>query len=222
MTLKYIYKQLIFDSARPFLAVNAFVFKLFRLRSTLLTNNKVRLHLGSGTRYIEGWLNIDANILKGKCDLSLDLRNRLPFPRNTIDAIYSHHVIEHLPDMRKHLTDAYRVLKPNGVYRVAGPNGDSAIQKFCQGDKTWFGDWPVKYESIGGRFSNFILCGNDHLGILTSSLMEEIGHLAGFKNVVIKLPVKETSYPQLFEDILEYERERDYEFPHTLVMEFQK
>ena len=56
-----------------------------------------------------------------------DLNNKLPFHDNSVDAFYSHHMIEHLPDIQFHLREVYRCLKPEGVYRVGGPNGDSAI-----------------------------------------------------------------------------------------------
>jgi hypothetical protein len=55
------------------------------------------------------------------------------------------------------LKDVYRSLKSRGVYRVGGPDGDTAMAKFIQGDKEWFGDFPDKRTSIGGRLENFIL-----------------------------------------------------------------
>ena len=64
----------------------------------------LKVHLGPGQQhYIDGWINIDANMFTGKCDLWADLRNRLPFKDDAIDAFYSHHMIEHLPDIRSHL-----------------------------------------------------------------------------------------------------------------------
>lgn len=113
----------------------------------------VKVHLGPGQRnYMPGWLNIDANIFTSNCDLWVDLKNKLPFNSNMIDAFYSHHVIEHLPDIYGHLKDVYRCLKVGGVYRVGGPNGHSAIMKYIENDKEWFSDFPDKRNSIGGTF----------------------------------------------------------------------
>ena len=44
------------------------------------------MHLGSGDRIKEGWVNIDLN---PAADLTLDLRERLPFADNSFRLIYS-------------------------------------------------------------------------------------------------------------------------------------
>jgi len=182
-----------------------------------------RVHLGPGQgKYIPGWINVDANMFTARCDVWADLRNRLPFHSGTIDALYSHHVVEHLPDIERHLSEAYRCLKPAGVYRVAGPNGDSAIRKFIAGDVGWFGDWPDKRSSIGGRFNNFILCRNEHLAILTESYLRELLEGAGFRDVAACVPSRETRFPDLFGTCLGFEQEDDFTTPRTLVLEAVK
>lgn len=171
---------------------------------------------------MQGWINIDANMFTGKCDIWADLRNPLPFHDQTIDAVYSHHMIEHLPDMAQHFRDIYRCLKPGGGYRVGGPNGDSAIKKFVAGETSWFGDWPDRRASIGGRFENFIFCRNEHLTILTHSFLSELLSNEGFVNIRVCAPVRETHRPELFADCLTTEEETDYESPHTLIVEATK
>ena len=133
------------------------------------------VHLGPGQKnYIDGWVNVDANMFTAKCDIWADLRNPLPFHDATVDAIYSHHLIEHLPNLGFHFREVYRCLKPAGAYRVGGPNGDAAMKKFILNDKLWFGEFPDKRESIGGRVENFIFCRQEHLTILTFSFLEEL------------------------------------------------
>jgi predicted SAM-dependent methyltransferase len=179
-----------------------------------------KVHLGPGqNNYIPGWVNVDANMFTGKCDVWADLRNALPFDDNSIDAIYSHHMVEHLPNMDFHFAEVYRCLRPGGIYRVAGPNGDTAIQKFVEGDKDWFGDWPDKRSSIGGRLNNFILCRNEHLTILTESYLRELMEAAGFRDLVRCVPTRDTSRQDLFSDCLKYEYEKDFSAPRTLVLE---
>lgn len=215
-------KKLFYDLAGPMMKINAAIYRNFRADGAV-RRSPVRLHLGPGQKaYLPGWINIDANMFTGKCEIWLDLRNPLPFPEDSVDAIYSHHMIEHLPDVESHFRDIIRVLKPGGVYRVAGPNGDMAIAKFMENDREWFGDWPDKYESIGGRFANYIFCRNEHLTILTESFLTELAERVGFTKVMRHLPVKETGYTDLFGDCLVYEHERDFDAPHTLVLELQK
>ena len=104
-------------------------------------------------------------------------------------------------------------------YSVAGPNGDSAIKKFIENDKKWFSDFPVKRNSIGGRFENLIFCKQEHLTILTFSFLEEIMTKAGFINLNLCKPVKETNFPKIFNDCLAKEHEPDFQTPRTLVIE---
>ena len=141
---------------------------------------------------------------------------------NSISAAYSHHVVEHLPDLQKHFNEVYRCLKPGGVYRVGVPNANSAIQKFLEDDKSWFGDFPEKRESIGGRFDNFLLCRNEHLAIITNSYLRELLEKAGFKELARAMPVMETRFPELFQECLSREWEPDFECPHTLLFEAVK
>lgn len=85
----------------------------------------VKVHLGPGKeKYLDGWINVDANFFTAKADLLADLRNPLPFPDNSVDIFYSHHVIEHLPDslLPFHFAEMYRCLKPGGAFRVGGPH----------------------------------------------------------------------------------------------------
>jgi SAM-dependent methyltransferase len=185
-----------------------------------------KVHLGPGQRnYIAGWINVDANFLTAKIDLWADIRARFPFRAGTVEAFYSHHVIEHLPDssLPFHFSEMFRSLKPGGVIRIAGPNGDMAIQKFAENDLAWFDDFPDSRRSIGGRFANFILCRGEHLTILTHSYLAELASDAGFHWIRFCRPGAETNFPAIFDDsVLGKECEPTPDFPHTLVMEAQK
>jgi hypothetical protein len=50
------------------------------------------MHFGCGNRIKDGWVNID---LRPEADLTLDVRERLPFPDGTFNIIYSEHFLEH-------------------------------------------------------------------------------------------------------------------------------
>ncbi len=187
----------------------------------------VKAHLGPGQhKYIDGWINVDANCFTAKCDIWADLRNKLPFPDQSVDVFYSCNMIEHLPDslLPFHFAEMYRCLKPGGRIRIAGPSGDSAIQKFIEGDNEWFGDWPDKRRSIGGRFANFLLCRNEHTSILTFSYLQELAKDAGFVNIAQCRPKFETKHPDWIDSrVLGTEEEKpSREFPDTLVIECEK
>jgi len=196
--------------------LNGALYRRFRVPN----RGEIKVHLGPGQKnYLDGWVNVDANMFSGKCDVWVDLRNPLPFHPGTVDAVYSHHVIEHLPNIECHLRDVYRCLRPGGVYRLGGPNGDSAIEKFAKNEAQWFSDFPEKRKSIGGRFENFIFCRGEHLTILTYSYLEELMAKIGFIDLRLCKPATESYHPELFQECLLKEYESDYDVPHTLIVE---
>ncbi len=213
-------KEAFYKLASPLMRVNASIYKNFRFQKSVPS---IKAHLGPGQKkYMPGWINVDANTFTGRCDVWADLRFPLPFHDSSCDAVYSHHMIEHLPDLEKHFDDVFRCLKPGGAYRVGGPDGDGAIKKFMEGDKSWFGSWPDNRKSIGGRFENFIFCRGEHLTILSYTFLEEMLTNTGFINIKKCMPTKETFRPEFFNECLSMEEETDFETPHTLIIEAEK
>jgi SAM-dependent methyltransferase len=213
------FKAAFYAACGPAMKVNGLFYRWFRAPK----DGTVRVQLGPGqNNYIPGWINVDANMFTGKCDVWADLRNPLPFGDNTVEAFYSHHVVEHLPSTEKHLREIFRCLRPGGVYRMGGPNGDSAIRKFMENDIEWFGEFPDKRESIGGRFENFVFCRGEHLTILTHSFLEELMTRVGFMNIRRCLPIRGTHFLNIFQPCLQKEWESDFEVPHTLLIEAEK
>jgi predicted SAM-dependent methyltransferase len=88
------------------------------------------MHLGCGDRIKEGWVNIDLN---PAADLTLDLRERLPFADNTFGLIYSEHFLEHLNyprDITHLLSECYRVLEPGGIHSFGVPDGEMVLRYY--------------------------------------------------------------------------------------------
>ena len=202
----------------PIMRINSYLYK--KIFSPSKSEKQIFVQLGPGkTNYLEGWINVDSNIISSKLDVWCDLRYGIPFKKLTVDAFYSHHVIEHLPNLKGHFKEIYTCLKQGGIYRMGGPNGDNAIKKFIENDHFWFSDFPEKRKSIGGRFENFIFCKGEHVTILTFSMLEEMLYEVGFKKIMLKSPVKETSRTDIFQKCLEMEWEGDFKFPHTIIVE---
>ncbi len=200
--------------------------KLYKAFKALASNNTqtVRVQLGPGQmNYFNGWINVDANIFTGKAEVWADLRDPLPFKDSSVDVFYSHHVIEHLPDLFPHFREMYRCLKPGGNIRVGGPNGDGAVKKYLENDAAWFHNFPDDRSSIGGKLENFIFCRQEHLTILTPSYLTEIAAAAGFKNMAICMPTRETNYPtRIDQQVFDRESETDFVTPHTILIEAEK
>ncbi len=216
-------KATFYSLTGPLMKVNGYLYRLLRAPSSY-NEKKIKVQLGPGQQnYLEGWINVDANFLTAKIDVWSDLRFALPFRDHSVDCFYSHHVIEHLPDLPFHFKEMYRCLKPGGCIRIGGPNGDSAIHAFVENDSAWFSDFPDKRISIGGRFENFIFCRREHLTILTFSYLEELLREAGFLVVGKCLPIRETNFPDLIDlQVFSKEWESDFDKPHTLLVEAKK
>ncbi len=212
-------KAAFYRVAGPAMWVNGHVHKAIRAPRT----GDLKLHLGPGRKnYLPGWVNLDANVWSGKADVWADLRNPLPFHDNSALAAYSHHMIEHLPNLSAHFQDVFRTLRSGGVYRVGGPNADTAMREYIAGNTAWFSSWPDDRRSVGGRLENFLMCRGEHLTLLTPSFLRELLEDAGFVEIEDHVPSQTTGAPDLFGDCLAKERAEDAETGRTLILEARK
>lgn len=83
----------------------------------------MKLHLGCGSRYIEGYVHIDA-VEFDHID-HIGQIDHLPYiATDSVDLIYACHVLEHFKrnDFERVLIEWNRVLKPKGTLRLAVPD----------------------------------------------------------------------------------------------------
>jgi predicted SAM-dependent methyltransferase len=183
------------------------------------SQNGVRhLHLGCGPKYLPGFVNIDANPFH-KIDMWLDVRNGLPFPSGQIQSVYSTHTFEHFyPDELQHvLTECFRVLKPGGGIRLVVPNLESAIAAYTQKRHEWFYDeFPRHFDSLGGRFSNFVFCDGQHRTAFDATYLDEVLRAAGFRQVEESAEGKSRVYG---DSVPPYDPGDSPELPHSLYVE---
>jgi ubiquinone/menaquinone biosynthesis C-methylase UbiE len=93
-----------------------------------------KLNLGGGKLWAEkGWQNLEY-------DLGYDLAETLltPYEDNSVDIIYTSHALEHLPWDRIDLVlkDCFRVLKPEGLFRIVLPDVDTMWKVLQSGSKS--------------------------------------------------------------------------------------
>ena len=94
----------------------------------------MKLHIGCGWRdFGTEWIHIDSGDYKhlqyrSICDLS-------QFEENSVELIYASHVIEYfnIIEVKTLLAEWRRVLKPNGVLRVAGPDFAAMAELYVSG-----------------------------------------------------------------------------------------
>lgn len=82
----------------------------------------MKIHLGCGSNYLEGWQNVDLD--SPLADVKADLRSRLQYADASVDLIFNEHFIEHITrdEGVQFLKECYRVLKPGGVIRISTPD----------------------------------------------------------------------------------------------------
>ena len=62
-----------------------------RIKAYLDSHDKVKVHIGCGGELLEGFLNTD---ILGK--VPVDVTKKLPFPKESVDLIYSNQLLEHI------------------------------------------------------------------------------------------------------------------------------
>lgn len=98
--------------------------------------------------------------MKG-ADHIVDLQS-LPFDDHTYDVVYASHVLEHIPDDRKAISEIRRVLKPNGMAILPVPIYSENTVEFSEPDPTEFGhvrapglDYFDRYERYFSKVDRF-------------------------------------------------------------------
>lgn len=112
----------------------------------------MRLNLGCGDHYAEGWVNIDCTDAV-RSDLVHDvLADRLPYPDGSVQAVYAGHFLEHVEEERLPalLAEIDRVLQPGGQAVFVGPDHERAVRLYPEdtelhetivgGEGRWPGD----------------------------------------------------------------------------------
>ncbi|MEK7094024.1 MAG: methyltransferase domain-containing protein, partial [Patescibacteria group bacterium] len=96
-------------------------------QTQLLKPSSESLQIGGGSRYIEGFVNLD---IFPPADIIWDSRYGLPFPSESFSFVFSEHFLEHIDfpvSVRRILKETYRVLRPGGKIFIAVPNGGKAV-----------------------------------------------------------------------------------------------
>ncbi len=119
---------------------------LIKISKLLSSGENIKLNLGCGNDYKEGWINIDNNYYGTdyKLDFNWDLSKLLLFPDESVDYIFSEHFFEHLTYQQALLLmkDCYRCLKDGGIIRTAMPDLKASVEAYINAD------WKKKSKEI--------------------------------------------------------------------------
>jgi predicted SAM-dependent methyltransferase len=92
-----------------------------------------KLHLGCGTKHLEGYTNIDIRYLPGVDEVN-NIRFLRNYKENSVDEIYACHVLEHFGrwEYKDVLKRWFEILKPEGKLRLAIPNFSSICSYYIK------------------------------------------------------------------------------------------
>lgn len=93
----------------------------------------MKLHLGCGTKHLEGYTNIDIRYLPGVDEVN-NIRFLRNYKENSVDEIYACHVLEHFGrwEYKEVLKRWFEILKPGGYLRLAVPNFSSICSYYVK------------------------------------------------------------------------------------------
>ena len=167
-----------------------------------------RLNWGCGTDPEPGWINSDHKDGPG-IDLRCDILDGLPLGSDTLDYAVSVHALPELPhpDLVPALRELRRVLKPDGVLRLALPDLDRGIRAYLDGDRSYFLIGDEEATSLGGKFAVQMTWFGYSRSLFTYDFIEELLRKAGF-DVITRCAYGETA--SRFAGIVELDnRERE-------------
>ncbi len=124
---------------------------------------------------------ITADLYSPIADVKADICN-LPFANNSFDVVFCNHVLEHIEDDKKAMSELYRVLKPGGMGIFQVPqdlNREKTYEDFTITD-------PKERAKHFGQYDHVRVYGRDYFNKLRA---------AGFS-------VKEVDYTQIIDKLL--------------------
>lgn len=142
--------------------------------------SKLILHLGCGNQRFEGCINIDCRKTQAVDKVSNVMV--LPFEAGTVDAIVSHHTIEHIPyrlvpQMLEHWCD---LLKPGGTIELSFPDTDWLCEMFYKHKITLE---KFNHLMLGNTTEMVLMPEQIHRAALTYEFVKGILRHCGIKNI---------------------------------------
>lgn len=81
----------------------------------------MKLNLGCSSGHVGGFVNVD---LVPPADQLVDLSKPWPWEDGSVDYVRAHDIVEHLSDKILTMNEAWRVLKPGGIFDIIVPTTD--------------------------------------------------------------------------------------------------
>jgi len=156
-----------------------------------------KLELGAGYHGRDGWICTDLNHARPENRvIALDATKPFPIPSDSFDYVYLEHMIEHVTfsDAQRMLSECHRVLKSNGVVRVATPSL-GFLQRILSSDRSAFEEkyraWSVRTfipdapNVTNAFFLNNFMRAWGHTFVFDRETLELALRIAGFQEITL-------------------------------------
>ena len=169
------------------------------MRGATGATEKIKLHAGSGGHLLEGWINIDLDA-DPSVNLAADLGRSIPLRSNSVDFIHSEDFIEHLdiePGLQ-FIREAFRVLRPGGVMRIATPDLRALINEVYFGRHPEHLRWCNEFLDADGpcaALNMHLRMNGAHRFIYDEEHLRRVLEECGF--TVRRVRYNRSSYPEL-------------------------
>jgi len=104
----------------------------------------MKIDLGCGVSKSDGHIGVD-RLLLPEVDVVADLEAPLPFLTDSVDALYSKSVLEHLTELELALSEIHRVVKTDGVVHILVPHFSSPFGFSDYTHRRFFGYFTFDY-----------------------------------------------------------------------------
>jgi len=154
-----------------------------------------KLQIGSGYNMLEGWLNADFNpSTRQPGQIYLNATHRFPFPDESIDYVFSEHMIEHIwwPDGQTMLKESNRILRPGGRIRISTPNLESIVSLLDQPLT------PLKEQYIKLSTDKYIPHAIDYQpGFVINNFFWDFGHYFVYDTKTLELALRTAGFTDI-------------------------
>jgi len=135
------------------------------------------VHLGCGSKFIPGFIHVDI-VSFPHVDIVGPVERLPDFRDNSVDLIYASHVLEHFGRNQylSVLTEWHRVLKPQGILRLAVPDFKACVEQYLMTGRI-DGETGILGLLCGGQRHEY----DNHLMVFDQTLLEKSLIKVGFK-----------------------------------------
>ncbi|WP_347988733.1 methyltransferase domain-containing protein [Methylomonas sp. AM2-LC] len=164
-----------------------------------------KFHLGCGTIFIKGYLNIgwwthlgeDALYANpnGVADTYLynhDLVKGIPAADNSLEVVYHSHLLEHLSNLEgiDFIAACYRVLQPGGLLRILVPDLELWAKNYINGNQFFFDE----YRRLGLENNSDLYPTN---GAVFMGMLHNHGHKMGYDFDTLKSVLQQAGFERI-------------------------